>query len=283
MSAGDAGAQRRDFVEVAPGVHVLRYPVLDVNISLVVGERSALLVDTLSTPAQADELAAAVARVTDLPLQVVNTHVHFDHCFGNARFAEAGTPIWAHEACIEGLRRYGTQMQEQVYTMYAERRPELADGVAAVRIVLPDRAVRDNATVDLGGRTVELRYAGRAHTDTDLAVVVPDADVLIVGDLVEQGAPPAFGDSFPLEWPETLAALLRTVSPDAVVVPGHGAVVDMAFARAQHADLAALDWAIRDGHADGASPAEVAERAPFPVEAALPAVERGYAELSGRA
>ena len=41
------------FVEVAAGVHVLRYPVLDVNAVLVVGEGEALLVDTLSTAAQA--------------------------------------------------------------------------------------------------------------------------------------------------------------------------------------------------------------------------------------
>ena len=37
------------FVEVATGVYVLRYPVLDVNAVLVTGDGEAMLIDTLST------------------------------------------------------------------------------------------------------------------------------------------------------------------------------------------------------------------------------------------
>ena len=73
--AATARSAQRDatgtgFVEVADGVHVLRYPVLDVNVTLVVGDGEALLVDTLSTAAQARELAAAARRVTDQPVGV---------------------------------------------------------------------------------------------------------------------------------------------------------------------------------------------------------------------
>ena len=66
-------------------------------------------------------------------------------------------------------------------------------------------------------------------------------------------------------------------------MPGHGAVVDAAFVRAQHAELTALEWLIRDGHADGAPAADVAAKAPFGPAVARVAVDRGYAELSGRA
>ncbi len=83
---------------------VRRYPVLDVNATLVVGDGGALLVDTLSTPGQATELAAAVAAVTSAPLTVVNTHHHFDHCFGNATFTPAGGGSWGHVRCVEHLR-----------------------------------------------------------------------------------------------------------------------------------------------------------------------------------
>ena len=44
------------FTELADRVYLLRYPVLDVNVTLVVGDGAALVVDTLSTPAQATEL-----------------------------------------------------------------------------------------------------------------------------------------------------------------------------------------------------------------------------------
>ena len=50
------------FTELAAGVHVLRYPVLEVNVVLVVGDGAALLVDTLSTAAQARELRRRCGR-----------------------------------------------------------------------------------------------------------------------------------------------------------------------------------------------------------------------------
>jgi glyoxylase-like metal-dependent hydrolase (beta-lactamase superfamily II) len=111
-------------------------------------------------------------------------------------------------------------------------------------------------------------------------VHVPDADVLIAGDLVEESGPPSFGDSYPLEWPQAVAELLELATPDTVIVPGHGAVVDRDFVRRQHDDLAALAWLIRDGHADGAPVEPVARRAPFGELTALRAVRRGYLELS---
>jgi glyoxylase-like metal-dependent hydrolase (beta-lactamase superfamily II) len=269
------------FVEVAPAVYVLRHPVLDVNVTLVVGDGAALLVDTLSTDAQAAELAEAVRRVTPAPPRVVNTHHHFDHCFGNAAFDP--TEIWAAEDAARLLRERGPALQREWYLEWSPTHPELADGLAAVRIRAPDRAVHREATLDVGGRPVHLRHFGRGHTAGDLVILVPDADLVVAGDLVEEGGPPMFGDGYPLEWPETVAALLALAGPSTAVVPGHGAVVDREFVRAQHTELSALDRLIRDGHADGATIADVAAKAPFGVETATVAVARGYAELSGRA
>ena len=81
--------------EIAPDVYVLRQPVLDVNATLVVGGEVAVVVDTLSTDAQAAELRDAVRAVTSLPLVLVNTHHHFDHCFGNGVLA-ADSPGLRH-------------------------------------------------------------------------------------------------------------------------------------------------------------------------------------------
>lgn len=272
-----------DFAEVGAGVYVLRYPVLDVNVTLVVGDGEALVVDTLSTDAQAHELVDAVRRVTPYPWTLVNTHHHFDHCFGNAVLA-GPTPyaIWSHVEAAAQLRDRAAALQRGWYEEWAPIDPALADGLAAVTVLPPNRTVRGESTLDIGGRIVVLRHPGRGHTAGDLILLVPDADVLLAGDLVEEGGPPMFGDSYPLEWPETLAGLLRQIGPATVVVPGHGGVVDRAFVRAQHDELAELAWLIRDGHADGAAPEKVAARSALGSQAALPAVHRGYAELSGR-
>jgi glyoxylase-like metal-dependent hydrolase (beta-lactamase superfamily II) len=274
------------FVEVGRDVYVLRYPVLDVNVTLVVGDGEALLVDTLSTAGQAQELAAEARKVTAHPWTLVNTHHHFDHCLGNATLADAERPIWAHEEAANLLREQARQlpkMRRGWYDRYAATDPELAEGLLRAEILPPNRTVHTECTLDVGGRAVVLRHLGRGHTGDDLVVHVPDTDVLVAGDLVEESGPPSFKDAYPLEWPETLAALLRIVSTTGAVVPGHGAVVNREFVSGQHAELAHLAWLIRDGHADEAPAEAVAARAPFDAPTALLAIRRGYAELAGRA
>jgi len=269
------------WVEVADRVLVRRYPTLDVNVTLVVGDGAALLVDTLSSPAQAAALAAAVRAVTSAPLTVVNTHHHFDHCFGNATFAPVSGGVWAHSRCAEHLREHG----KALWHAAGEEFPDLATELADVVVTPPDREVNDSVDLDIGGRRALLRYTGRGHTDNDIAVLIPDAGVTLTGDLVEVGAPPAFDDSWPLEWAPTLAELLALSAAegaDTVFVPGHGATTGAYYVRAQHADLARLEWLCREGHADCAPAEEVALRSPFGLTAARSAVRRAYAYLDGR-
>src|SRR6185436_4040921 len=230
------------FVEVATGIHVLRHPVLDVNVTLIVGDTSALLVDTLTTAGQARELADMVAAMTAVPLAVVNTHHHFDHCFGNAAFLDA--PVYAHPEAIDRIR---TTDPADVWREWSRTHPGLS-GVLDTDIRVPDRPVVHETALDLGGRTAVLRHPGRGHTAGDLIVHVPDAALVVAGDLVEESGPPQFDDAYPLEWPDALAAILA-LEP-ATVVPGHGAVCAPSFVSGQHAELAALAWLIRDGHAD---------------------------------
>ncbi len=257
----------------------MRYPVLDVNVSLILGETSAVVVDTLATAAQAKSLVVAVRAVTTLPLTVVNTHQHFDHCFGNAAFKDCD--IWAHELTATPLRDKPEAFVRRAFDEYGHL-PGM-EGLADVTIVAPRRLVRDTHWFDIGGRDVVLRYLGRGHTAGDLVVTVDGT--VIAGDLVEAGASPSFEDSFPLEWPETVAALLDLCG-DGPVVPGHGEVMASDFVAAQHARLAGLSWMIREGHADGVAASVVVTRAVAEwdlltePEARL-AVKRGYEELSG--
>ncbi|WFE27926.1 MBL fold metallo-hydrolase [Solwaraspora sp. WMMD791] len=272
-----------DLVEVGDRVYVLRRERLDVNSTLIVGGAAAVIVDTGSTPAEAAALVTAARRVTDLPWSVVNTHHHFDHCFGNEVVAgDPPAPVWAHQEAARLLRRPVEVVRDEAYREMADDDPRLAAQLRDVVVRPPDRTVTRSATLDLGDRVVELWHPGRGHTIGDLVVRVVDADLLVAGDLVEQGAPPSFDDGYPLEWPDTLAAVLRRLGPSSVVVPGHGACVDTGFVRAQHAELVALEWLIRDGHADGAPVDRVAAQAPFDVATATVAVTRGYAELANR-
>jgi glyoxylase-like metal-dependent hydrolase (beta-lactamase superfamily II) len=258
--------------EVGEQVFRFRYRSLDLNVGVVVGDGEVLVVDTRGWAAEAEELLADLRTLTPLPCrQVVNTHAHFDHCLGNAAFRPAA--IWGHRRCAEVLRTEG----EQVRASAMRWLPEAAGRLAELEIVAPDQLVAERAAIDLGGRRVELVHPGRGHTDNDLVVLVPDAGVAFAGDLVEQGAPPSFGDAWPLEWPATLDRLLEAAVP--VVVPGHGDVVDPGFVRGQRDQLGAMA-ALCLRVVEGRLRADEAVRlAPFPEATAREALRR--AALTG--
>lgn len=258
--------------EVGDRVFVRRYEFFDQDIGAVLGDDEVLVIDTRTTYAQARELLDDLRMLTSSPAMVVNTHFHFDHTFGNALFRPAD--IWGHIGCAEMLRTDGERMRRSV----AEHMPELAAELAEVEIVPPNRTVGDDGEMAVGGRAIRLHHRGRAHTDNDLVVVVPDASVAFAGDLIEVGAPPSFGDSFPLDWPGTLEACLPLFS--GAIVPGHGDVVDRSFVETQMAEIAAAGDVVRAAHDEGVDAATAASRMAFPPPVALQVAERGYLQLA---
>jgi glyoxylase-like metal-dependent hydrolase (beta-lactamase superfamily II) len=272
--------------EVAPGVLVRRHRFFDLNVTLVLGDERALVVDTQVHEPAARTLVAAVREVTALPWVVVDTHAHFDHVFGNATFAQEqpGLEIWGHEGCRRELELFGASQRAAAAQGLREAgRPDDADLVEAVALLPPNRAFTADTELDLGGRTVVLHHPGRGHTGHDAVVEVPDAQVTIAGDLVEEGAPPSFGDAYPLEWPATLGALLPRLG--SVVVPGHGDVVDPAFVAAQRDDLAAVAEVARGlrPDVDDAQLVRAAARLRVGRAAGLEALRRALAVAAGRA
>jgi glyoxylase-like metal-dependent hydrolase (beta-lactamase superfamily II) len=69
---------------------------------------------------------------------------------------------------------------------------------------------------------------------------VPDAGVLLVGDLIESAGPPSFGpDSVPEEWPATVDGVIGLMTSSSLVIPGHGEPVDREFVFSQRGQIAA--------------------------------------------
>jgi glyoxylase-like metal-dependent hydrolase (beta-lactamase superfamily II) len=277
-----------DFVEVADRVWVARQDWYDLNVCLVRGSGGLLVVDTQASARAAraivdDVRALGIGEVT----AVFNTHEHFDHTFGNGAFREAygAVPIHAHE--VAAARTVGAG--ERIKGLFADEHddPHRAD-VLETEIVVADHTFSSVRVLDLGDRQVELAHPGRGHTAGDAVLRVPDADVVLTGDLVEESGPPAYGvDCHPLEWPGTLDVVMDLTGPGTVVVPGHGALVDRDFVEQQRQDIAITAQTVRDLAAAGipADQALAAGEWPFPREALTHAVRRGYQHLppGGRA
>jgi glyoxylase-like metal-dependent hydrolase (beta-lactamase superfamily II) len=264
--------------EVGDRVYVRRHRSYDLNVGLVVGDGACLVIDTRLSHRQARELTDAIRRVTPYPWSVVNTHAHFDHYFGNAVFAPA--PMWGHQRCAEIIRQYGeVQRDAMIAHARGSKHDDLVADLSEVRIHPPDRLFASSATLAVGGREVRLVHPGRGHTDNDIVVDVVDAGVLFAGDLVEQGAPPAFEDAFPLDWPATMDTVLTLVRGP--VVPGHGDVVDRSFVDGQRAELTAMAELSRRAYAEGRAEDDAAAEAPFPADAARDALRRAFRQLRG--
>ncbi|MEU2154261.1 MBL fold metallo-hydrolase [Streptomyces sp. NPDC019396] len=227
---------------LADGVGRRRLPVWDATAAVVVGDDAVLLYDTGATLREGAELRTQIQsllggrRVTHIAL----SHPHFDHVFGTAAFS--------------GARVYGAVGTDQLMGLARERDAlrddAISQGVAPAEatqaadvLVAPRHVVSGEWTLDLGGRQVLLANVGPGHTGHDLVVLVPGTaggpGVVLCGDLVEEsGEPQAGPDAIPARWPAALDRLLSLGGDDALYVPGHGAVVDAAFVRAQRDELA---------------------------------------------
>ncbi len=193
------------------------------NTGFVIGDDGVAVIDaTLNAepdgrfaPKPAQELLAAIRRVTKLPIRfVINTHYHLDHTGANAVFVNAGAIAIAHQNVRgwthpENLRLFGKDITPQQKT-----------GIEA--IPLPTVSYDQALDLYLGSRLIRVRsFPG--HTGGDSVVVIPDAKVVFAGDLLWRDMLPNLVDASTDAWTNTLATLAKNES-GATFVPGHGDV-----------------------------------------------------------
>ncbi|MFF4606306.1 MBL fold metallo-hydrolase [Streptomyces sp. NPDC001339] len=226
--------------QLGEGVARRRMPGWDETIGVIAGASGVMIVDTGATIRDGADLRRSVRGVLGRDVtHIALTHPHFDHVLGTAAFA--GVAVFGAAGLGDLLRRDKDALRHDAIRHGVDRD---AAAEATDLLVVPHHHVHDQLTVDLGDRPVLLANVGPGHTAHDLAVLVPGRhgapEIVFCGDLVEEsGEPQAGPDALPRRWPAALDRLLALGGEDAVYVPGHGAVVDAAFVRAQRDALAA--------------------------------------------
>jgi cyclase len=231
----------------------------DPNTVVVVGRTGTLIVDAQFSASATAAVMHEVRKVATSPVRwLVNTHWHDDHVSGNAAWRRAypSVEILGHRYMLEDMPQSGAAnrasmlksvpgtsaflrdleakgmgidgqptdaVELRAYAAYRTLIGRFAAESLLTHAVLPTRMVDDSLALDLGGRTVVLRYFGPAHTRGDLVVQVPDAGLLAVGDIVSWPVPLIGTTSFPREYGRTLDRLLAV--PHRMLVPGHGPVL----------------------------------------------------------
>src|ERR1700722_5863857 len=212
--------------EIAPGVHVItdhRVPLVP-NIGIILGTDAALVVDTGMGPANGQKVLDWAKRLAgDRPLILTLTHFHPEHGFGAQGFKGGARP---HYNRTRGDER--AAKGEGYLGMFKTFGPGVAAALEGTKLVEPDDVYEGaSATIDLGGRTVELRTWGLAHTAGDQVVWLPQERILFTGDLAEERLfpifpwfPPDDADIDGARWAHILTEV-ASWNP-AIVVPGHG-------------------------------------------------------------
>src|SRR5215216_3058205 len=136
-----------------------------------------------SGPERAEAYRAAITSVTDQPVRyLVYSHDHADHATGGEIFADTATFI-SHRNAVEKLA-------------------SLNDPSTPV----PEIAFNDELSIELGGKTIELYYTGRNHSDNSIVLLYPERRLLFAVDFIWVNALPFqnLRDAYPEEWVESL-------------------------------------------------------------------------------
>jgi glyoxylase-like metal-dependent hydrolase (beta-lactamase superfamily II) len=189
------------------------------NAAFIIGTQGVVVIDALGSPALAQGLINAVAKITPLKItHVVVTHYHADHIYGLQSFKKIGAKVVAHPAAKEYLN------SETAVQRLSASRAELFPWIdETTQLVEADIWVDKDVPLSLAGIELLLKPAGPAHTPEDMIVYMPKDKVLFAGDLVFRGRIPFIGPTANTgPWLASLKSMLALGATS--IVPGHGAV-----------------------------------------------------------
>ena len=137
------------------------------------------------------------------PFFLVNTHAHPDHTGANEVMVEEGAIVLAHHNAREHMVGYGVPGESG----------------------LPVVTFRRRMTIYAGDQRIRLIGLAPGHTDGDIAVWVPDMNILHTGDIFMSSDYPLIDANSG----GTISGLIKSISRvirrsnrDTVVIPGHG-------------------------------------------------------------
>ncbi len=192
----------------------------EVDTFALITRRYLVIVDTMSTPELAADIMQALQRVRQgRHLLVVNTHAHYDHCWGNVLFADIdgryAAPIIGHAR----TRDHILSQEAQEYLAQQQEQPRFAQ----VRLAPPTITFTESLHIDGDDLTLDL-FPTPGHCDDHIAIWIPEIRTLLAGDAAEHPFPHV---TRPEDLPVLRASLERMQMLDPqFVLPCHGGTAD---------------------------------------------------------
>src|SRR5271170_1481104 len=140
------------------------------NIIVLPGPDGKLLIDAGFSGSRT-QISSALSLISPDPVrQLINTHWHFDHTGGNEWVHAAGATILAHENTRKHLSQATRVEGNWQYTF-----------PAAPAGAIPFTVFKDEHTLHVNNTTLTLKHYSPAHTDSDISVYFPEADIVHTG------------------------------------------------------------------------------------------------------
>lgn len=195
---------------------------------LMVTDEGVLVTDPIDADA-ATWLKSEIKKRFDKPVKyLVYSHDHRDHIAGGEVFADTATVI-AHEKTKAAI--------------LGEKRPT----------AVPAVTFNDKLTIELGGKTANLLYVGRGHSNNMIAIHFPAEKILYAVDFISVKRLP-FKNLSDAYFPDWIDAIKVVEGLDfEILSPGHGSIGTKADAVEHRMYLEELYAAVVEGVKQGKS------------------------------
>ena len=158
--------------QVLPGVYHIQ-DNLGVCMTLLCGSRSAMLVDT---GYGISDVSTVIRSITQLPLKVILTHGHHDHCMGVRWFDHVSMFPEDH---ADFATYTGEYTRRRILTSADDKGQPVADDYLTAQLAMPETLTEQ--VVDLGGITAQIIHCP-GHTPGSCCVYVKEHALMLTGD-----------------------------------------------------------------------------------------------------
>ena len=183
------------------------------NIAVLTGDDGKVFIDAGITASRPRLLEAANSLSRDPIKLLINTHWHFDHTDGNQWLNAEGAAIVAHENTHKHLL-VAQRVEDWDFNFPSSPLP-----------AIPSETFTDEKKLKLNRSTLDLKYYGPAHTDSDISVAIVEADVFHCADTYWNGIYPFIDYSTGGNIDGMIKAANANVAvttDETIVIPGHG-------------------------------------------------------------
>ena len=220
---------------------------------VLVGDGLGHVGDAHESDVKAQKLIDEIRKLTDQPIKyLINCSWHPDHTNGNHLFRDAGALIVGHRKARQGLLQY-------------------YDRATDIPKAPPTVTYQNSLRLFLGDKEVRISFLGRAHTEGDSVIYLPDERVVFLSEIFFNKQFPGLRSGYPSEW---IATLNRVLELDAdVFIPGHGLVENggrlRRTVRQMRDDLLDMRAEVKGYYDQGLSRDEIMRRSPLEKYASL--------------